>query len=105
MKQSDGFDARRLRPRGRGGWPLRLGAALGALLAISGTLLTLAGLASLLGRGEALGALGTSDSAFIALVLGLIVLLVGVTIWRSCRRRLRQPNELSMARHLLKKRD
>jgi len=105
MKQSDGFDARRLRSRGARGWPLRLGVLFGALLAMLGALMTLTGLASLLGRGEALGALGTNDAGAVASGLGMAILLVGVFIWRRCRRRLRQPNELSMARHLMKKRD
>lgn len=54
MKLSDGFDARRLRPKGPSNWRLRFGAALAALLATLGVLLSMAGAASLLGRPPAL---------------------------------------------------
>ena len=43
MKVSDGFDARRLRPKGPGSWGMRLGAGMAALLATFGVLLTMAG--------------------------------------------------------------
>jgi len=39
MKISDGFDARRLRPKGPSNWRLRLVAGIAALLAIVGVLL------------------------------------------------------------------
>ena len=42
MKLSDDFDARRLRPRQPRSWRLRIGAALGALLAAFGILLAMA---------------------------------------------------------------
>jgi hypothetical protein len=50
MKLSDGFDARRLRPKGQRNWRFRIGATIAALLAMSGVLLAMAGVASLLGR-------------------------------------------------------
>jgi hypothetical protein len=50
MKLSDGFDARRLRPKGQSNWRFRIGAAFAALLAMSGVLLAMAGIASLLGH-------------------------------------------------------
>ena len=43
MKISDGFDARRLRPKGPSNWRLRLVACMAALLAIVGLLLAGAG--------------------------------------------------------------
>ncbi|BCQ63923.1 hypothetical protein PBOI14_56730 [Pseudomonas sp. Boi14] len=55
MKISDGFDARRLRPKSPRNWRLRLGAGFSALLATFGVLLAMAGTASLLGRAPALG--------------------------------------------------
>ena len=87
MKFSDGFDARRLRPRNASNWRLRLGAGLAALFA-------------------ALGPLNESPAtASVFVVTGLLLLSVGVLLWRRCRRRLRRPSDLSMAPHLMKKRD
>lgn len=107
MKQSDGFDARRLRPRGSGHWRLRVAAALAALFAIFGILLAMAGAATLLGRPPALGNLNDSTSdASILLALGLILLWGGTVGWRKCRRRMRQRSaDLAMSPHLMKKRD
>lgn len=106
MKLSDGFDARRLRPRGPGNWRMRFAAILAALFAAVGVLLTMAGAASLLGRAPSLGALNDSTAAATTLlVLGLLLLWAGIAVWRMCRRRLRRPSDLSMAPHLLKKRD
>ncbi|MCQ6258201.1 hypothetical protein [Pseudomonas sp. Q11] len=106
MKLSDGFDARRLRPKGPSTWRLRFGAALAALLATLGVLLAMAGAASLLGRPPALGELNASPlGSTIILVIGLLVLLFGVWLWRLCRRRARQSLELAMAPHLMKKHD
>lgn len=106
MKHSDGFDARRLRPRNASNWRLRLGAGLGALFATSGVLLSMAGIATLLGQPAALGPLNESPAAASVLaVIGLALLSFGVLLWRRCRRRLRRPSDLSMAPHLMKKRD
>ncbi len=106
MKLSDGFDARRLRPRGPATWRWRFVAALAALFAAFGVLLAMAGAASLLGRPPALGPLNDSIGAAISLVLGgLLLLWGGVSIWRRSRRRLRRNNgDLSLSPRLLKKR-
>lgn len=106
MKLSDGFDARRLRPRGSTSWRLRLSATLAALLVTLGALLSLAGAAALLGQPAALAPLNESPAAAGTFVLiGLLLLLAGLLFWRRCRRRQRRPSELSMAPHLMKKRD
>jgi uncharacterized membrane protein YidH (DUF202 family) len=106
MKISDGFDARRLRPKGSGNWRVRFGSAIAALLATLGVLLTLAGVSSLIGHPQALGELNASPvgAAFIV-VGGLVVLYMGVWLWRRCRRRLRRASELNMSPHLMKKHD
>ncbi|WOE77964.1 hypothetical protein RZO07_22045 [Pseudomonas protegens] len=106
MKISDGFDARRLRPKSPRNWRLRLGAGFSALLATFGVLLALAGTASLLGRAPALGELNASPlGSALILLFGLVLLYVGVRLWRRCRRRMRQPLTLNMAPHLMKKHD
>jgi polyferredoxin len=106
MKLSDGFDARRLRPRNASNWRLRLGAGLAALFAAFGVLLSMAGIATLLGQPAALGPLNESPGAASVFVIsGLALLFFGVLLWRRCRRRLRSPSDLSIAPHLMKKRD
>lgn len=106
MKLSDGFDARRLRPRGPSTWRTRLAAALAALFACFGILLAMAGVASLLNRPISLGALNDSPGAAVTLiVLGLFLLWAGIFAWRLFRRRLRRPSDLSMSPHLMKKRN
>ena len=106
MKISDGFDARRLRPKGPSNWRLRLGVAFAALLALCGLLLALAGGAGLLGHSPALGELNASPGgAAVLLVSGLLILWLGVWLWRRCRRRMRQPLSLNIASHLMKKHD
>ena len=106
MKISDGFDARRLRPKGPRNWRLRLGATFSALLALCGVLLAITGAASLLGHTPALGELNASPAgSAVVLLLGLLLLYVGVWLWRRCRRRMRQPLTLNMAPHLMKKHD
>ncbi len=106
MKLSDGFDARRLRPRQPGHWRLRLASLFAALFAAAGILLALAGATALLGHAPKLGELNDSPGAAgTSLTAGLLLLGSGVAIWRRCRRRLRRPSDLSMAPHLMKKRD
>ncbi|NBF03887.1 hypothetical protein GV819_16460 [Pseudomonas sp. Fl5BN2] len=106
MKISDGFDARRLRPKSPRNWRLRLGAAFSALLATFGVLLALAGTASLLGRAPALRELNANPAGSTVILLsGLLLLYIGVRLWRRCRRRMRQPLALNIAPHLMKKHD
>ena len=107
MKLSNGFDARRLRPREPGTWRLRAAAALAALFATFGILLAMAGTATLLGRPPALGSLNDSGAdASVLLILGFILFLGGVTGWRKCRRRMRRRRaDLAMSPNLMKKRD
>lgn len=105
MKSSDGFDARRLRPREPKGWGLRLGVAIGLLLALGGLALAVAGGAALAGKGLALGLLQTGrEAAILLLVLGVALVFTGLATWRRCRRRMRRPSELSLSPHLLRKR-
>lgn len=105
MKLSDGFNARRLRPRRQGSWRWRFAAALAALFAGFGVLLAMAGTATLLGRPPALGPLNDSTGAAIVLLLfGLLFLWVGVLAWRLCRRRSLGRSSLSLSPKLMKKR-
>ena len=107
MKISDGFDARRLRPRAHRDWRSRLVLLFAALLALLGmVLLVLAGAASLIGRPSALGELNASPAgATLVLVFGLLVGWLGVWMWRRRRRQMRQPLGLNIAPHLMKKHD
>ncbi|NVZ83609.1 hypothetical protein HX836_17505 [Pseudomonas yamanorum] len=106
MKISDGFDARRLRPKGPSNWRLRIGAGFAALFALAGVLLAIAGAAGLFGHSPALGELNASPGgSAILLVIGLLVLWFGLWLWRRCRRRMRQPLSLNIASHLMKKHD
>lgn len=106
MKLSDGFDARRLRPRGRRTWLGVLTAVFAVLLATLGLLLAVAGLSSLVSQPSSLATLNQSPAAaVIALLGGLLLAAAGVLLWRSLRRRLRRNSDLSMAPHLMKKRD
>lgn len=103
--KSEGFDARRLRPRGSAAWRWRFFAGCGAVFAGLGILLLMAGAATLLGRPSALGPINDSIGAAVAVLLaGILLLWAGVYIWRRCRRRLRRPADLSMSPGLLKKR-
>lgn len=106
MKFSERFTANSVRPRRPGLWSWRLGGVFGALFAAFGILLVMAGTATLLGRPPALGSLNDSHSdAWGLLIAGLLLLALGVTLWRRCRQRLRFKKGLSLAPHLLKKRD
>ena len=103
MKTSDGFDARRLRPRGQGNWGKRIGTLIALLLVVAGLLLAVAGASSLTVHPQMLGELNASPggAAFVA-IGGLLVLYVGVWLWRRCRRQ-RSAGGLSISSHLMKK--
>lgn len=104
MKISDGFDARRLRPRTRKAWHVRLGVMIGALLWLIGIALALLGALGLAG-GELSGELtGGREGSLSALFFGLFCVLAGWLLWRRCRRRLRQQDALNLSPHLFKKR-
>ena len=106
MKISDGFDARRLRPKAHRDWGSRLVLLFAALLILCGVLLLLAGAASLIGRPGALGELNASPAgAALVLVFGVLVSWLGVWMWRRRRRLMRKPFGLNMAPHLMKKHD
>jgi uncharacterized membrane protein YidH (DUF202 family) len=106
MKISDGFDARRLRPKGPSNWRLRLVACIAALLAMVGLVLAGAGGAGLFGHSAALGELNASPGGSALLLgIGLLVLWLGVWLWRRSRRKMRQPLSLNIAAHLMKKHD
>ena len=106
MKISDGFDARRLRPKGQSNWRMRIGAAISAIFATAGVLLAMAGVASLIGHPAALGELNASPAgAIVTIIVGLFLLYIGVWLWRRSRRRRRRAGELSMSAHLMKKHD
>ncbi|MHA6193690.1 hypothetical protein ACX3YG_04805 [Pseudomonas wadenswilerensis] len=106
MKISDGFDAKRLRPRPPGAWGSRLAAMFAMLLTTLGVLLAMAGAASLLGRPPALGELNENPvAAGLILAAGLFVLYLGIWIWRRRRLRLRRGRELNLSPHLMKKHD
>jgi uncharacterized membrane protein YidH (DUF202 family) len=106
MKISDGFDARRLRPKGPGNWRVRIGSAIAALLATFGVLLTMAGVSSLIGHPQALGELNASPvGAALIAGAGLLVLYLGIWLWRRCRLSRRRKNGLNMSPHLMKKHD
>lgn len=106
MKISDGFDAKRLRPRQPGSWGSRMAAMFAALLATVGVLLIMAGAASLLGRPAALGELNENPAAAsLFLAGGLLLLYLGIRIWRRRRLRSRRGHELNLSPHLMKKHD
>ena len=106
MKISDGFDARRLRPKAHRDWGSRLVLIFAALLILCGVLLLLAGAASLIGHSPALGELNASPAgAALIAGLGLLVTWLGGWMWRRRRRYMRQPLGLSMSAHLMKKHD
>ena len=106
MKISDGFDARRLRPKAHSNWRARLTLTFAALLALFGALLAAAGATSLIGHPNALGELNASPAgASLVLELGLLICWLGIWMWRRRRRLMRQPLGLSMAAHLMKKHD
>ena len=105
MKRTDGFDARRLRPRQHRSWVSRLGAALGLMLIVSGVLFTGIGAASLFSEIEALTSMPLDKEAAVTLLtLGVVLLLLGMIIRRRARRRAHAPNDLSLSPRLGKRR-
>ncbi|WP_313338153.1 hypothetical protein [Stutzerimonas nitrititolerans] len=104
MKHTDGFDARRLRPRGPRSWRLRIVFAVGVLLAIAGTLLALFAAASLLGSPQLAELMVERDAGVALLAVGIGLLLIGLLLGRSAWRRLRASGDLSMSRHLMRRR-
>ncbi|MFP3516599.1 hypothetical protein SB766_10430 [Pseudomonas sp. SIMBA_077] len=106
MKISDGFDARRLRPKEHRNWRARLALILAVLLTLAGVVILLTGASSLIGHPAALGDLNASPTAAVlVLVAGLLLSWLGIALWRRIRGRLRAPSGLNMAPHLMKKRD
>ncbi len=106
MKISDGFDARRLRPKGRSNWGTRIGTAIAVLLTLCGVLLALAGVSSLIAHPQALNELNANPAgASVVAAGGLLAFLAGMWLWRRCRRGPRHSNGLSMSAHLMKKHD
>ncbi|WDY56658.1 hypothetical protein [Pseudomonas sp. PSKL.D1] len=106
MKLKGSFDAKRLRPRQPRNWGARLAAGLSALLATLGVLLTMAGVAGLLGNYAALAELNANRPlAATFTVGGLLLLYLGVRFWRRSRIRLRRGRELNLSPHLMKKHD
>ncbi len=106
MKLKGSFDAKRLRPREPRNWGARLAAGLAALLATLGVLLTMAGVAGLLGNYPALAELNANKPlSGVLSVAGLLLLWLGVRFWRRSRIRLRRGRELNLAPHLMKKHD
>ena len=104
MKISDGFDARRLRPKAHSDWRSRLVLMFAALLALLGALMFVAGATSLIGHPDALGELNASPAgASLVLVTGMLICWLGIWMWRRRRRLMRKPFGLNIAPHLMKK--
>lgn len=105
MKRTDGFDARRLRPRQHRSLGSRLGAAFGTLLIMTGFLLLGAGAASFLDDIQAFANVPLEREAAITLMtLGAILLVLGAIVRKRVHRRLREPSGLSMSPRLNKRR-
>ncbi|QAX82131.1 hypothetical protein [Candidatus Pseudomonas adelgestsugas] len=105
MKIYDSFDIRRLRPKIQSNWHLHLAASFAALLVIVGLLLAGAGgVVGLFGHFLAFSLpSGNHSGSAILLVAGLLVLWLGIYLWRRSRRRIHQALSLNIASHLLKK--
>nr|WP_279153439.1 hypothetical protein [Pseudomonas mosselii] len=106
MKLKGSFDAKRLRQREPSNWGARVAAALSVLLATLGILLAMAGFVGLLGNYAALAELNANRPlSAILVVVGLLLLWIGVRVWRRSRIRLRRGRELNLSPHLMKKHD
>lgn len=106
MKISDGFDARMLRPKGRSNWRTRIGKTIAFVFLVSGVALALTGGSSLIVHPQALGDLNANPAgAAVVAVAGLLVLLLGMWLWRRSGRGPRSSGGLSMSAHLMKKHD
>lgn len=106
MKLKGSFDAKRLRQREPSNWGARVAAALSVLLATLGILLAMAGFAGLLGNYAALAELNANRPlSAILVVVGLLLLWIGVRVWRRSRIRLRRGRELNLSPHLMMKHD
>lgn len=106
MKLSNSFNAKRLRSRQPRNWGARLATCLSALLALAGLLLAMAGIAALLGNYPALVELnGNRAGASLLSVTGLVLLWLGLRLWRRCRLRARRGQTLNLSPHLMKKHD
>ncbi|MFV0455878.1 MAG: hypothetical protein ACK5NQ_12970 [Pseudomonas sp.] len=104
MKHTDGFDARRLRSRRPRSWRLRIVFAAGVLLTIAGALLALFAATSLLGSPQLAELMIERDTGVALLLVGIGLFLIGLLLGRSARRRLRTSSDLSMSRHLMRRR-
>ncbi len=106
MKRTDGFDARRLRPREQRSLGSRIGSIFGLLLVLLGVFLAFIGAASLLGSHEALASIAVAaEVAATSLALGLILIWTGLMIRRRIRRRLGAPSDLSLSPRLRNRRN
>lgn len=106
MKLSDGFDARRLRPKGPSSWRGRLGCTLAVLVIAGGAMLIVMGVAALAGHPLlASGLDATIASGLAALIPGVLITWIGLLFWRRCRRGKRGMDGLEMSPHLLRRRN
>ncbi|HLD65635.1 MAG TPA: hypothetical protein VJA19_06310 [Pseudomonas sp.] len=104
MKQSGGFDARRLRPPGPAKWRWRGGMLLALLLILTALALAVSGSAALFGHPPMPSMAGTG-AATVQLATALLAFGLGIKLWRTCRRRLHPTYDLCLSPHLLKKHD
>lgn len=102
MKQSGGFDARRLRPPEPAKWRWRVGMLLALLLVLTAVTLMITGIAALFGHPPMPSMAGTG-AATVQLIIALPSLGLGIKLWRVCRRRLHPSYDLCLSPHLLKK--
>lgn len=104
MKQSGGFDARRLRPPGPAKWRWRAGLLLALLFILAALALAISGSAALVGH-PPMPSLAGSGAAIVQLASALLSLGLGLKLWRTCKRRLHPTYDLCLSPHLLKKHD